>query len=32
MPLAEALDRAEELYYKGAVRLFRMVRAGMRIK
>ena len=32
MELAEALDRAEELYYKGAIRLFRMVRAGMRIK
>ena len=32
MPLAEALERAEELYYKGAVRLFRMVRAGMRMK
>ena len=32
MPLSEALDRAEDLYYKGAVRLFRMVRAGMRMK
>ena len=32
MELDEALDRAEELYYKGAVRLFRMVRAGMRMK
>ena len=32
MPLAEALDRAEELYYAGAVRLFRMVRAGMKIQ
>ena len=32
MPLQEALDRAEDLYYKGAVRLFRMVRAGMRMK
>ena len=32
MPLSEALERAEELYYKGAVRLFRMVRAGMRMK
>lgn len=26
MPLAEALDRAEELYYRGAVRLFRFFR------
>ena len=32
MELSEALDRAEDLYYKGAVRLFRMVRAGMRMK
>ena len=32
MELDEALERAEELYYKGAVRLFRMVHAGMRIK
>ena len=32
MELSEALDRAEELYYMGAVRLFRMVRAGMRMK
>ena len=32
MELSEALDRAEELYYKGAVRLFRMTRAGMRMK
>lgn len=30
MPLEEALSRAEELYYKGAVRLFRMVQAGRR--
>ena len=28
MPLSEALERAEELYYRGAVRLFRMVDAG----
>jgi glycerate kinase len=28
MELAEALDRADELYYKGAIRLFRMIRAG----
>ena len=32
MPLEEALDRAEDLYYKGAIRMFRMVRAGMRMK
>ena len=32
MPLEEALDRAEDLYYKGAIRMFRMVRAGIRIK
>ena len=32
MPLSEALDRAEELYYKGAVRMFRMINAGMRLK
>ena len=31
MPLSEALDRAEELYYKGAVRMFRMVNAGIRL-
>jgi glycerate kinase len=31
MPLEEALDRAEELYYKGAVRMFRFVKAGMDI-
>lgn len=29
MPLAQALDNARELYYKGAVRLFRFVKAGM---
>ena len=32
MPLSQALDEAESLYYKGALRMFRMVRAGMRIK
>ena len=32
MPLSEALDKAEDLYYKGAVRMFRMVRAGMKIQ
>ena len=29
MALEEALDRAEELYYLGAVRMFRFLRAGM---
>ena len=29
MPLAEALERAEELYYEGAVRMFRFVKTGM---
>ncbi len=29
MPLGEALDRAEELYYEGAVRMFRFVKTGM---
>ena len=31
MPLEEALDRAEELYYLGAVRMFRLVRTGMQM-
>lgn len=31
MPLAEALDRAEELYYLGAIRMFRFIKAGMGI-
>ena len=31
MPLEEAFARAEELYASGAVRLFRMIRAGMEI-
>ena len=31
MPLEEALDRAEELYYLGAVRMFRFIRAGMEL-
>ena len=31
MPLTEALDRAEELYYLGAVRMFRFLRAGMKL-
>ncbi|MCR4950657.1 MAG: glycerate kinase, partial [Solobacterium sp.] len=29
MPLEEALKRAEELYYEGAVRMFRFVKTGM---
>ena len=29
MALEEALDRTEELYYLGAVRMFRFIRAGM---
>ena len=32
MPLEEALGRAEELYYRGAVRMFRFIRAGMMLK
>ena len=31
MPLSEAMENAEELYYKGAVRMFRMINAGIRI-
>ena len=31
MALAKALDNAEDLYYKGAIRMFRMVRAGMKL-
>ena len=31
MPLATALEKAEELYYKGAIRMFRMVYAGMKL-
>ena len=31
MPLEEALDRAEELYYRGAVRMFRFLQAGMHL-
>lgn len=31
MPLEEALDRAEELYYLGAVRMFRFIKAGMEL-
>ena len=32
MELAEAMERAEELYYKGALRLLRMVKTGMEIQ
>ena len=32
MPLEEALGRAEELYYLGAVRMFRFIKAGMDLK
>ena len=32
MPLEEALSRAEELYYLGAVRMFRFIKAGMDLK
>ena len=32
MPLEEALERAEELYYLGAVRMFRFLKAGMMLK
>ena len=31
MPLQEAMDRAEELYFRGAIRMFRMLKAGMEI-
>ena len=31
-PLEEALGRAEELYYLGAVRMFRFIKAGMALK
>ncbi len=32
MPLSQALEEAVDLYYKGAIRMFRMVRAGMKIR
>ena len=32
MPLDEALERAEELYYEGALRMFRFVKTGMEMK
>ena len=31
MPLEEAMDRAAELYYAGAVRMFRFIKTGMEI-
>ncbi len=31
MPLKEALDNASELYYKGAIRMFRFIQAGMQM-
>ena len=31
MTLQEAMDRAEELYFRGAIRMFRMLKAGMEI-
>ena len=31
MPLEEAMDRANELYYLGAVRMFRFIKAGMEL-
>ena len=32
MSLDEALDRAEELYYEGAIRMFRFVKTGMEMQ
>ncbi len=32
MPLSEALERAEELYYEGAVRVFRFVETGRKMR
>ena len=32
MPLSEALERAEELYYEGALRMFRFVKTGMEMR
>ncbi len=32
MPLSEALERAEELYYEGAVRMFRFVETGRKMR
>ena len=32
MPLSEAMERAEELYYEAALRMFRFVRTGMELR
>ena len=32
MPLKEALDHASELYYKGAIRMFRFLKTGMQMR
>lgn len=32
MPLSEALERAEELYYEGALRMFRFIKTGMEMR
>ena len=32
MPLSEAMERAEELYYEGALRMFRFVKTGMEMR
>lgn len=32
MPLKEALDNANELYYKGAIRMFRFLQTGMQMR
>ena len=32
MPLSKALEQAEELYYEGALRMFRFVRTGMEMR
>ena len=32
MDITQAIEEAEDLYYKGAIRMFRMVRAGMRMQ
>ncbi len=32
MSLSEAMDRAEDLYYEGALRMFRFVKTGMEIR
>ena len=31
MPLKDALDNAVELYYKGAIRMFRFIQTGMKM-